>query len=115
VSFTSAGVDVTFRYDGQTTGPVHVTTTSVTGAGALNTIRLGYGPVSNFAATNLSGQLEAPQLTAELAAGTWNDGFVQTAKIGPASPDLLDDDGLRGLWDLASKDAFQYQRQRRGV
>jgi len=32
-----------------------------------------------------------------------------------ASPDLLDDDGLRGLWDLASKDAFQYQRQRRGV
>ena len=83
VSFTSTGADVTFRYDDTTTGPVHVTTPSVTGVADMNTCGLARGRVGGFSADNFQGLSEADQLTRESSTSTWNDDFTPTAQIRP--------------------------------
>jgi hypothetical protein len=81
VAWTSTGADVTFRYDGTSTGPVNVATSSFTGQAALNTIRIGHGKVSSFADGDLDALVEAVQFTREAAAGSWNNAFSPTADI----------------------------------
>lgn len=85
VTFSSTGADVTFRYDSTTTGPIHVTTASVTGSPALNTLGIARGRVSNYATGYFDGLSEADQLTAESTVSTWNNGFVPSASIMPSS------------------------------
>jgi hypothetical protein len=81
VAFNSTGVDVTFRYDAATTGPVSVATPSVTNSPALDTIAAFQGKVSSYVDAWYDGYAEADQLTTEATVGTWNNGFVPTADI----------------------------------
>lgn len=85
VAFTSTGADVTFRYDGSSTGPEHVTTSSFTGVPNINTVGVGRGQVSAFAAGFFNGRLEAVQVTREATVGTWNNAFTPTAEIRPST------------------------------
>jgi hypothetical protein len=80
-AFTSSGVDVTFRLNSTTTGPVHVATASVTGTAALDSCGLARGKDSSFANITFIGLMEADQVTSESSIGTWNDAFVPTAEI----------------------------------
>jgi hypothetical protein len=81
VSFTSTGADVTFRYDGTTTGPVNVATSSFTGVGNLNTVGIARGKISLFSDGFFDGLSEADQVTSESTTSTWNNAFVPTAEI----------------------------------
>ncbi|HEV8653102.1 MAG TPA: hypothetical protein VG276_27850 [Actinomycetes bacterium] len=80
-SFTSTGVDVTFRYDGTTTGPTTIATSSVTGAESWDTITLDQGIITGFATGGNNLFAEAVQLTTESTISTWNDGFVPTVDL----------------------------------
>ena len=81
VSFTSTGAEVTFRYDGATSGPVTVATPSVTGAPAFDRFDVGEGRVDAYSTATLDGDAEADQLTNESTTTTWNDAFTPTADI----------------------------------
>jgi hypothetical protein len=85
VTFTSTGPDVTFRYDGTTTGPVHVATPSVTGVAALNTVGIARGRVGGYVDGNLNGLSEADQVTTESSTSTWNNAYTPTAQIVASS------------------------------
>jgi hypothetical protein len=81
IAFTSTGADVTFRFNGTTSGPVHVATASVTGASALDSFGLARGKISSFVDGYYNGRSEADQVTTESSTSTWNNAFVPTAEI----------------------------------
>lgn len=84
-AFTSTAVKVWFRVNGTTTGPISVTTGSVTNAPFINTVGIGRGNGASFADSFLDGLISDVQLTSENTGSTnpptWNDGFVPTAQI----------------------------------
>jgi hypothetical protein len=85
VAFTSTQAIVTFRYDSTTTGPVTVSTGSVTAEVDCDTIGIARGKISAFADGNLNGLTEHPQATNEATAGNWNDAYAPTAQIRPSA------------------------------
>jgi hypothetical protein len=84
-SFTSTGVDVTFRFDGTTSGPFNVATPSVTGAPEILKVQVGRGRCSSYSDTLLDGLTEAVQATTESTTSNWNNAFVPTAQIVASS------------------------------
>lgn len=85
VGFTSTGIDVTFRFDGTTTGPITVATASITGQSNLNTFGLARGKVGAFSDGWFDGLSEADQVTTESTTSTWNNAFTPTAEIHASS------------------------------
>ena len=81
VSFTSTQIQVTFRYDSTTTGPVNVTSSSITGQANLNTVGIARGKVGGFAAGWFDGLSEADQVTGESTTTTWNNAYTPNAEI----------------------------------
>lgn len=88
VSFTSTGVNVTFRYDSTTTGPLNVGTASFTGSPNFDRWGACRGKVDSFADSAFLGLSEAMQVTSETSAGAYNDDFVPTALIDPSWNEL---------------------------
>lgn len=84
-AFTSTAVKVWLRVNGTTTGPISVTTPSVTNAPFINTVGVGRGQGASFADSFLDGLISDVQLTSENTGSTnppsWNDAFVPTAQI----------------------------------
>jgi hypothetical protein len=85
LGFNSTGVDVTFRYDSTTTGPVNIATSSFTGQPDLNTFGVARGKISAFSDAYFNGLSEADQVTTESTTSTWNNAFVPTADIHASS------------------------------
>jgi hypothetical protein len=84
-SFLSTGVEVTFRFNGATTGPITVSTASVTGVEAMDRFDIAEGRVDGYNNANLNGLSEADQVTNESTTSLWNDAFAPTAQIIPSS------------------------------
>src|SRR5215218_598185 len=88
ISFTSTGVNITFRYDSTTTGPVNIATDSFTASGNFDRWGACRGKVDAYADSAFDGLSEAMQVTSETSAGTYNDAFVPTAIIDPSWNEL---------------------------
>lgn len=85
LSFLSTGVEVTFRFNGATSGPVTVATASVTGVAAMDRFDIAEGRVDFYANANMNGLSEADQVTNESTTTLWNDAFTPTAQIVPSA------------------------------
>ena len=85
VSFTSTGVDATFRYDSTTTGPTNQATPSVTGGPVFDRCVVNGGRVGAYAYDRLDGLVEDFQVTTESSVSTWDNAFTPTAEIHASS------------------------------
>ena len=83
IAFTASGGTVTFRVNGTSTA-VGFASGSVTGRTDLSVVRIGSG-LKNDGTTfsSVAGAFQGVQVTAEAAAGSFNDTFVPTADIPP--------------------------------
>jgi hypothetical protein len=107
VGFSSSTVDVTWRYDGTTTGTESIATTSTVGAGALDTIGLARGKISAFATGYSNAWIEADQATGESSTTTWNNNYTPTAVVqasaGVDSRLLATPNVTENGWELLQK------------
>lgn len=85
---TNVGIQVTFRYDGTTTGPILLSTPSFNTSGNFDRLAVARGPTSAFADINANMITEAVQVTSETSAGPYNNAFVPTAILDPSWNEL---------------------------